>query len=221
MSVFYEERRERLRWRNESTRHNTQIEMLDPFAVPASGSTPRPGEATQGPSTVPTNSAPIPEASSTKVFEDILAQLDNAGNTWGDFIEWVSDPFSSCPAHNRYDGFFRNKEQVHRVLTHWVSRRNCKTGREEVHKWTVKYLCRQISREGDTVTKSNLLQSRTMPINQAFVSGFSLLGLYRKLSMMCPITTSLLRKLATTPRQEPELAKNENTEQRKQHVSVQ
>lgn len=152
------------------------------------------------------------------VFEDVLDRLQRAGHTWGDLIEWISDPSSSCPANNRYDGFFNSADQVSQVLNNWASRHNCKSGRKAMNNWAVEHVRQKILREGDEVTKSNILQSHTMAIDRSFISGFSLTGLYRKLSMLCPVTTSLLHSLATTPRQDG--SKTEQTEQRKEHVSA-
>lgn len=87
-----------------------------------------------------------------------------------------------------------------------------------VQSWAVKHVSQLIAREGDEVTKSNVLQSRTMALDKTFILGFSLVGLYRKLSIICPVTTALFHSLSTTPRQQ--LSMNDNTEQRKQHVST-
>lgn len=202
----YAQRRERNNWRENNTHHLDDIDtpLAGPSSLAAQPAAPSPTEDT-------------PDRASI-VFEDVLSRLQREGHTWGDLVEWISDSSSSCPARNRYDGFFKSKEQVLRVLSHWTSRQNCETGRNTLRDWATEYVGRLVAREGDEVTKSNMLQSHTMPFDKSFILGFSLVGLYQKLSTLCPVTTGLFHRLATTSRQE--LSMNENTEERKQHVST-
>lgn len=206
----YRARRERNSWREMNTHQPGHLDGADPPG-------PSRNLAAEPAIPIPMVSQSLPDQADA-VFKDILARLQDAGHTWGDLVEWIADPLSTCPAHTRYRGFFKSSKQVSRVLNHWASKRNCKSGQKALRKWAVEHVSKEMAREGDEVTKSNLLQSHTMQLDKSFVSNFSFVGLYRKLSMLCPVTTTLFHTLATTPRQE--LSKTEQTEQRKQHVST-
>lgn len=152
-----------------------------------------------------------------QVFQHVLDELKLAGLSWGSFVEWISDPKSSCDAENRYEGFFCDQDQVLRVLNHWVSWRNCNSGQLLVKKWAVDHVRKRVSQEGRTATKDGLLQSRTMVIDKSFVLNFDLVGLYNRLTELCPTIEAILRSFCTTSKQLREL--NEKTALRKQLVS--
>lgn len=146
-----------------------------------------------------------------------MDELELAGLSWGSFVEWVSNPDSSCDAGNRYEGFFREQDQVLRVLNHWVSWRNCNSGRQLVRRWALDHVRKRASEEGRAVTKDGLLQSRTMVIDKSFVLSFDLVDLYKRLTDLCPTVEAILRSFCTTSKQRREL--NEKTALRKQLVS--
>lgn len=58
-----------------------------------------------------------------------------------------------------------------------------------------------IYQEGQKVTASNMLQSRTKTVNASFAQGFNLLDIYSKLHELCPSMTRLLHAFSTTRRQ--------------------
>ena len=154
---------------------------------------------------------------STEVYQCVLNQLDVAGLTWGSFIEWISDPTSSCEARLRYEGFFHNRDQVKRVLNHWTSWRNCTTGRMTVDQWATDRVKQRIEQEGNSATKSCILQSHTMAMDKSFILDFDLTALYEQLLALCPSTESILRVFCTTSRQSCLL--NDKTALRKKLVS--
>ncbi|KAI0814765.1 hypothetical protein BC629DRAFT_1588473 [Irpex lacteus] len=141
-------RRERHNYREQQLRHEAEAQHPSPplLAEPES-----------------------PRTSAPQIFQHIMDELELAGLSWGSFVEWVSNPDSSCDAGNRYEGFFREQDQVLRVLNHWVSWRNCNSGRQLVRRWALDHVRKRASEEGRAVTKDGLLQSRTMVIDKLFV----------------------------------------------------
>ena len=135
-------------------------------------------------------SLPMAEDVSGEVYQHILDQLRTAGLTWGSFVEWVSDPTSPCEASLRYEGFFRDRAQVQRVLGHWTSWRNCASGRVTVDQWAIDRVKHRVTQEGNAVTKSHLLQSHSMVIDKSFVLNFDLPALYEQLVLLCPTLDS-------------------------------
>ena len=154
---------------------------------------------------------------SGEVYQHILDQLRTAGLTWGSFVEWVSDPTSPCEASLRYEGFFRDRAQVQRVLGHWTSWRNCTTGRMTVDQWATDRVKQRIEQEGNSATKRCILQSHTMAMDKSFILDFDLTALYEQLLALCPTTESILRVFCTTSRQSCLL--NDKTALRKKLVS--
>lgn len=152
------------------------------------------------------------------VFTSVLAELAAAELTWGDLVEWISDPDTSCPAENRYNGFLCSCRQVLQVLDQWTLWRNCLSGRRLVQEWALSYINGQVQKEGDKAMKSNILQSQKMRIDELFVLNFSLLGLYQQLSAMGSTITAILHAFSTTPRQER--AMTDKIRIRKQQVRV-
>lgn len=166
--------------------------------------------------------------SRAEAYVRALAILDDADTTWGNFIAYISDPQSACPARYRYHGFFKDSEQVRTVLEWWTSRANCKSGRETVQEWAISYLERLIYREGEKASASQLLQSREHVIDKSFVLSFNLLTLYDQIKAMCPNMTRILHTFSTTKRQEVSTAvrpsakaqrQRRKREKRKQEVS--
>lgn len=168
------------------------------------------------PHSSPLLTASIPDEDPAAVFQEVLQRLNTAQLTWGDFLEWASDYSSSCSFEDRYRGFFRNESQVTRVLDHWISWQNCPTGRRVLKAWTLGYICRQVQKEGDEITRSHVLQSSSKSVDESFVLKFDLLGLYKQLAATCPISISILHAVSTTPKQES--AMNNKTQKRKQQV---
>ena len=142
-----------------------------------------------------------PSTSTTRnkdeVMAEILATLSLAKLTWGDFVEWVSDPNSACPPTQRYDGFFRNPMQVTSVLAHWVSRQNCATGRQTIREWTTDHVSKLVQYEGAQATRSKLLQSHTKAVDESFALGFDLVHLYHELKKICPTIANVLSIFST------------------------
>lgn len=134
------------------------------------------------------------------IFQDILKQLKEHELTWGDFIEYLSDPrYKQGTA--RYDGFFKNPGQVKRVLNHWSGWRNSPTGRRTVHEWIVEWVCRRMNKEGRAATNKGFLQSYRMVVNTSFITRFSVTNLYEKLETLSPIFLQIVHAFSTTARQ--------------------
>lgn len=202
MATIYEERRERNTWRFE----NADVPGLD--------------ENNHGEPVEPE----IEDNSKARerVFSAILDQLAVAELTCGDLVEWISDPNSSCPAENRYNGFFAAKDQVKRVLGHWSSWKNCSSGQALLRDWTLAFVSRRITKEGNKATESKLLQSRTMAIDRTFVLKFDIMRLYKELRELCqcPTTLQLFHALCTTRKQERKMKDSSKMTLRKQLVSI-
>lgn len=152
------------------------------------------------------------------VLNGALGDLAQRGLTWGDLVEFMSDPRYG-QADLRWRGFFINPRRVSQVLSHWTSWRNSRTGRETVSGWALEYINKTISSEGNRATDSGILQARKRTVDESFVLGFDLAELYEKLKALCPTMVSILHAFSTTARQKRE--QTSRTIRRKEEVSTQ
>lgn len=136
----------------------------------------------------------------TRCFENTLATLKDGGQTWGDFVEWISRP-SSGHQTERYEGLFRDRQQISRILDLWAWK-NTRTGSKQVQIWATNYLSKIVSREAADVTRQGILQSRRICMTDAFIQTFNLSSVHDRIREICPGMTSLLRAFSTTRRQQ-------------------
>ncbi|EKM56351.1 uncharacterized protein PHACADRAFT_183060 [Phanerochaete carnosa HHB-10118-sp] len=128
-------------------------------------------------------------------LQNVLQYIESRGLTWSDVVKYISDPKYKQGA-SRYYGFFRDSARVKQVLSFWTSWQNSTMGREVLHEWTLQYLCKKISLEGQASTKDRFLQSRLQPIDETFIQGFSMPSIYTRIQELCP--TSLQLRVAST-----------------------
>ncbi|EJF61026.1 hypothetical protein DICSQDRAFT_41746, partial [Dichomitus squalens LYAD-421 SS1] len=139
-------------------------------------------------------------------FRDVLQNLELHGQTWGDFVEWISMPTSGV-AKERYDGLFKNRDrqtgesQVARILDLWTTK-NSQTGRRDVHGWATKYLGKVVSEEANAVTRDGVLMTRRQPITGQFFLALTLSSIHQKIRELCPTMTIILHAFSTTQRQQ-------------------
>lgn len=148
-------------------------------------------------------------------FKHVISYLRDRSLTWGDLVEYISDP-ANHEGHTKFRGFFTDAARVQRVLNHWVSWRNGKQARANVHEWIMNYIKRIVRKEGNKVTKTGTLQSRKMPVNESFVAKFNLSELYSSLRRLCPTLVTIMESFSWTTRQKR--SANEKTSERKQKV---
>ncbi|TFY52109.1 hypothetical protein EVJ58_g10195 [Rhodofomes roseus] len=158
-----------------------------------------PGEQPQTPEDVQEQVAE-PNVSRTDVFQQALALLRAHGLTWGDLVLYVSDP-AAKKGKERFKGMFETPGRVEQVLTYWSSSANSRTGRRAMHSWVMEYVRKKITHEGICATRDGVLQSSRIPMDEAFVTNFSLSRIHAHLAKLCPIMTVLLREFAMTRRQ--------------------
>lgn len=156
------------------------------------------------------------EAQATvEVCQEVLRYLANHERTFGDLVAYVSDG-QNYAGNARYWGFFSVEGRVERVLDAWVSSQNSNTGRECVHEWAVRYVKKLVHTEGDAATRSKLLQTSAMEIDESFALDFSLGNLHTRLRELCPTAMSVLEAFSTTTRQAREM--KEASQKRKDNV---
>lgn len=159
--------------------------------------------------------AVIEAQETTEVCQEVLRYLANHERTFGDLVAYISDG-QNYAGNARYWGFFSVDGRVERVLDTWVSSQNSKTGRECVHEWAVEYVKRVVHTEGDAATRSKLLQTSAMEIDESFALDFSLGNLHARLRKLCPTAMSVLEAFSTTTRQAREM--KEASQKRKNNV---
>ncbi|KAH9934407.1 hypothetical protein B0H21DRAFT_77941 [Amylocystis lapponica] len=119
---------------------------------------------------------------------------------WGDLVLFVSDP-TNAHGQERYDGLFGVRGRLHTILDLWVSWKNSRTGRQLTHAWALDYMSRLVNHEANKATRSGILQSRKMSVNEAFALTFSMTSVYDRLQVICPCMTFLMHEFSMTPRQ--------------------
>lgn len=152
----------------------------------------------------------------SKITDEVFAVLESNATTWGELVEYVSDPAAS-EGIRRYNGLFRNKERVERILGHWVSPRNG-GGRDTVRDWAVKYVSTLVDREGNAVTRTGFLRARNKAVDESFIQNFNLEYIYTRLKKLCPTMTKVVKAFSTTQRQIKD-QKPEPTKQKERTVS--
>ncbi len=159
----------------------------------------------QGLASVEANIALGEQEESTKTarkltcYRNVMAHLKAADATWGDFVEWISDPRSGCK-HVHFEGLFKNRHQVSHILDLWA-KKNSRTGRTILREWTIEYTARLVSQEAEVVTQEGVLQSRRMPMTDSFILSFSLSSIHARICMLCPTMSTVLAAFSTTQRQ--------------------
>lgn len=142
----------------------------------------------------------VTEQKKRDTLANVLAILKTNHLTWGDLVLFVSEPANGL-GRERYDGMFAVPGRVDTILDMWVSWKNSQTARNTVHQWALAYISRIVNREANNATKSGILQSRKMSVNEAFALTFSLSSIYDKLREMCPCMTLLMHEFSMTRRQ--------------------
>lgn len=135
----------------------------------------------------------------SKITDKVFAVLENNATTWGELVEYVSDP-TAGEGTRKYNGLFRNKERVERILNHWISPRNG-GGRDTVRDWAVKYVSTLVDKEGKTVTKDGFLRARNKAVDESFIQNFNLEQIYTQLKALCPTMAKVIEAFSTTHRQ--------------------
>ncbi|PIL24781.1 hypothetical protein GSI_12667 [Ganoderma sinense ZZ0214-1] len=159
-------------------------------------------------------------------FTAVLATLKAGNQTWGDFVEWISQP-ASQKAQERFDGLFKRRPQdpsaskgqtqVGRILDLWVTR-NSNTGKADVHDWAMRYACRVVNREANSVSRKGVLLTRPEMVTGSYLHSFELSSIHERIRALCPSTTELLRQLTTTRRQRKQAESPPVTSQEKENV---
>lgn len=152
-----------------------------------------------------------------EAIQDALAYLTSLGLTWGDLVEYLADSPAYGEGLVRWHGFFRDAPRVIRVLNHWVSWRNGPTARKTIHDWALAYFSKLVAKEARASTKDGFLQSRLKPIDESFILGFSMSGMYAHIERLCPTFLQLAHAFSTTAWQLREMSSNSMI--RKQTVS--
>ncbi len=140
-----------------------------------------------------------------KCFNGILQTLEQHGYTWGDLVEWISRP-SSKRATARWEGLFRNRKQVATILDLWAWKTSLDS-RAQVKDWAVNFVGAIVSKEAQSVTAGNILQTRALELDDTFLRAFDLTRVYDQVRALCPSMTSVMRAFSTTERQRKAVAK--------------
>lgn len=136
-----------------------------------------------------------------EALKDALKYLKSRGLTWGDLVEYVSDPDNN-EGDTRYEGFFKDQARVRRVLNFWTGWRNSNTGKNTVHAWATEYFRKKVVSEARASTRDGFLQSRLKPIDKTFISGFSMSNIYNRINTLCPTFLNLVLVFCTTAKQQ-------------------
>ncbi len=151
-----------------------------------------------------------------RCFDVILATLKREGYTWGDLVEWIARP-SSDRSLARWEGLFRNGKQVKRILDLWAWK-NSPDSRVHVKNWAIQYMGKLVSEEAQAVTQSNILQTRSLDLDDNFLRSFDLASIHDRIRGLCPAMTSVLRMFSTTHRQWKALEKNNHTAEGRERI---
>ncbi|KAJ7026665.1 hypothetical protein C8F04DRAFT_966145 [Mycena alexandri] len=139
------------------------------------------------------------EDNKTVVFDDILNKLRDNGLTFGQLMLYVFDPIYK-QGTTRWDGFFKESGLAARVLGLWVSNKNSATAREEVGTWAEDYVAARVHAEGQAVTASKMLQTAGVPVDNDYVTGFSMVKVGEKIALAARVTMRMLNAFATSAR---------------------
>ncbi|KAJ7932234.1 hypothetical protein B0H13DRAFT_1593550 [Mycena leptocephala] len=139
------------------------------------------------------------EENKTRVFDEILAQLQENGLTFGQLMVYVFDPIHK-QGSTRWDGFFKEPGMATRILNLWTSKKNSTTRREEVAAWAEDYVADIIQNEGQDVTASKVLQTAGTPIDYSYVTGFSMMKAGEMIGSVARVAIKMLNVFATSAR---------------------
>lgn len=139
------------------------------------------------------------------ILRDILEQLSKYRLTFGDLVEFVSDPQNRCwEARNR--GFFLHQGRAKQVLDWWASSGNSRTGRRIMYEWASAYITKRIRTEGNAATRNGFLRTEKTSVTSAFALGFDIHTLSLQLRRLCPTFMSILDAFCITTRQKREMS---------------
>jgi len=147
-------------------------------------------------------------------FEDVLNLLNQKGRRFGQLLKYIFDP-SNSKGNVRWHEFFAFSGEATEILDWWVSSKNSETARNEVKEWAVQYVSHLVGDEAKKVTKSKVLQTREVVIDQDFVRSFSFSALNTKLKDSVPVGMRVLEKFSTSHH-----AEDKHTERRKERTKM-
>ncbi|KAH7906548.1 hypothetical protein BJ138DRAFT_1137935 [Hygrophoropsis aurantiaca] len=138
-------------------------------------------------------------AARSVALDRTLQTLTDSGLSIADLMEYVFNPSFKQGVH-RWNGFFKMRGTASGILDHWVSKKNSRSARAEVHDWAVSHIQRTVRSEARTITKLGFLRSRDRPIDAHFFLSFDLTKIYDRLREVAGVATSIFKAFSTPPR---------------------
>jgi hypothetical protein len=145
---------------------------------------------------------------------EILQLLEKKKLRFGQLLEFVFNP-----THNqgsiRWHQFFAQRDEVFRILDFWVCSENAQQARDTVEEWAVDYIANRVAREARLATKSKILQTRDIVLDQGIVESFSFANINQMLKVSTPIAMRIMEAFSTSWR-----AEKEHSERRKERTMM-
>lgn len=136
-----------------------------------------------------------------KVFDSLLDSLQKHKYTMAEFLDYVFNPELSHIVDCQWEGFFKHREVVERILGYWVSSGYSKTTRMIVTEWMKKEMMKVVAEEAKMITKSQIVRKSNMVVNEDFFLSYSLVNLTQRLRALAPNMFALCDAFSTTTRQ--------------------
>ncbi|KAG8717406.1 hypothetical protein FRC09_014336 [Ceratobasidium sp. 395] len=131
------------------------------------------------------------------LFEDVVAQLDDDGITFADWLILIFEPKWKGPScDSRFKSFWRHEDQVRNLLNSWVHTHQAKVGRDTVSAWATDYVALRMKSESKKITTKGALRSSDKAIGPGFLKGFKISDTKKTIQSLCPTSVKVFLSMA-------------------------
>ncbi len=138
-------------------------------------------------------------------FERALDTLHNSSCSLGEFLEYVFNPENKSSRDWCWQGFFKNKPLVQKILTYWTASTSSISARAFLKEWAVEQAGKAVADEAKGICKDGVLSKSNKAIDEHFFLDYSLLTLTQYLKTLAPMFFSILEAFSITNRQKSQL----------------
>lgn len=145
------------------------------------------------------------KAKKISAFERALDILQDSSCTLADFLEHVFNPENPSSHDWCWQGFFKNKPLVRKILGYWTASTSSISARALLREWAVEQAGKAVAEEAKGICKDGVLSKANKVIDEHFFLDYSLLSLTQYLKALAPMFFSILDAFSVTTRQRNQL----------------
>ena len=138
-------------------------------------------------------------------FSGALDTLQNSSCTLAEFLEYVFNPENPLSHDWRWQGFFKSKPLVRKILGYWTASTSSISARVLLREWVEEQAGKVVADEAKGICKDGVLSKANKVVDEHFFLDYSLLSLTQYLKTLAPMFFSILEAFSVTTRQRSQL----------------